>query len=116
MQTHTKNEKALALEKISTLYKVGLFCFLLPFILAVLLFVCSDSIGTTNAVICSVFLLISILPISIIGLVFIILGFRLSLKINNIHKKNLGYCNIIVGGIMCFIGFVSLGFIYIMIF
>ncbi|UOR07378.1 hypothetical protein MUN82_09820 [Hymenobacter aerilatus] len=59
--------------------------------------------------------LLIILPCSIIGLHFTFKGFKLSSKLGNFEKKDVGYANILLGIILFIAGLLSAGFAYVWI-
>jgi hypothetical protein len=114
MQTHTKTEKTLVLEKISKRYKTALLCYVFPFFFIVLLIIDINTFHATDAFFFLVFLF-SILPLSIVGLVFNIFGLKLSRKINHMPKKNIGYTNLMLGIPIFLIGIFALALTFVMV-
>ena len=49
MQTDTKNEKALALKKITNIYRTALFCYVFPFFFIVLFIINVNTFHATDS-------------------------------------------------------------------
>jgi len=114
MQTDTKDAKALALKKITNLYRTALFCYVFPFFFILLLIIDVNTFHATDALFLFVFLF-SIFPLSIIGLAYNILGLRHSRKMNLVHKKNIGYTNLMLGIPMFIVGLLGLAVPFVMV-
>ena len=59
--------------------------------------------------------LLTVIPCSIIGLYFSFKGFKLSSRLGNLEKKDVGYANILLGIILFAAGLLSAGFAYVWI-
>lgn len=114
MLTDTKNEKALTLKKITQLYRTALCCYVFPFFFILLMIIDVNTFHATDAFFFFVFLF-SIFPLSIVGLVFNMLGLRLSRKMNHVHKKNIGYANLMLGIPMFIVGLFGLALPVVMV-
>jgi len=110
----SKSDKQLVIKKITKLYRIALFCYLSPFFFILLLIIDVITFQATDAFFFFVFLF-SIFPLSIVGLVFNIFGLRRSRKMNLIHKKNIGYTNLMLGIPMFLSGLLGLAVPFVMV-
>jgi len=109
----TKSDKELALKKIKKLYQIALFFYFFPFLYIVWLVIDSNLFHVSD-LLTFVFFLLSILPLSIAGLISNILGLHLSRKINHIDKKNIGYADLLIGISMFVSGLFGLAIPFVM--
>jgi len=110
----SKSDKQLVIKKITKLYRTALFCYLSPSLFVAWIIIDFNTFHATDLLFFVIFLL-SILPLSIIGLIYNILGLRLSRKMNLVHKKNIGYTNLMLGMPMFLIGLLGLAVPFVMV-
>jgi hypothetical protein len=90
--------------EIVSFYKKATYCYAAPFALLLLGFVWEAAFGL---------FLLTILPSGIAGLFFTTRGLALARKSRDTEKKDVGYANVLLGGIGLIVGLLAWSLIYL---
>ena len=90
--------------KITKFYRLALICYTGPLILFPIGLVSELTHGLG---------IISVFPLSLIGITYTVLGFKISVKHHDIEKKDIGYANLLLGLVMTLVGALIFAFLFI---
>ncbi|WP_400191548.1 hypothetical protein [Hymenobacter sp. B81] len=90
--------------QIVTCYKRATYCYALPF-----------ALGLFGVIVPFFFALalLSLLPFGLAGLFLTKRGWKLAVRSGDQEKKDVGYANFVLGGIILLLGFLGLGLAYV---